>query len=154
MRRLLILCLLIAVTICCLTCKSEKQTGKSESKLLSVREYKDAVYASWIGQIIGNAYGLCYEFRFVGESGPDSFPYGYTWTLDELKKYNGAFSDDDTDIEYMYLTQMEKHGIEPAYYRLAEAWNAHIKSKIWCTNRAALTLMHAGHYQADPDSLI
>jgi len=146
MRRLLILCLLIGTAICCSTCKSEKQTKKGERKLLSVREYKDAVYASWIGQIVGNTYGLCYEFKFVDEPGPDSFPYGYTWTLDELKKYNGAFSDDDTDIEYMYLTRMEKNGIEPTYYQLAEAWKAHVKTRVWCANRAALTLMHAGHY--------
>jgi hypothetical protein len=146
MKRHLILYLLLGATICCSTCKSEKRSGKEARKLLSVREYNDAVYASWIGQIIGNTYGLCYEFRFVDEPGPDSFPYGYTWTLDELKKYNGAFSDDDTDIEYMYLTLMEKNGIEPTYYQLAEAWKDHIKSKIWCANRAALTLMHAGHY--------
>jgi hypothetical protein len=120
--------------------------NEADGSLLSVQEYKDAVYASWIGQIIGNTYGLCYEFSFIDEPGPDSFPYGYTWTLESLKKYNGAFSDDDTDIEYMYLTQMEKNGIEPTYYQLAEAWKTHVKSKVWCANRAALTLMHAGHY--------
>jgi hypothetical protein len=27
--------------------------------------------------------------------------------LDKLSKYNGAFSDDDTDVEYMYLLQMK-----------------------------------------------
>ena len=117
-----------------------------EQKLLAVKDYQEAVYASWLGQIIGNTYGLCYEFKFIEDSGPNNFPYGYTWTLDLLKEYNGAFSDDDTDIEYMYLTQMEKHGIEPTYYQLAEAWKAHVKTKVWCANRQALTLMHAGHY--------
>ncbi len=119
---------------------------ENKTKIIPVQEYKDAVYASWIGQIVGNTYGLCYEFKFVDEPGPDKFPYGYTWTLDELKKHNGVFSDDDTDIEYMYLVQMEKNGIEPTCYQLAEAWKTHVKTKVWCANRAALTLMHAGHY--------
>lgn len=113
---------------------------------LSVEEYKDAVYASWIGQIIGNTYGLGYEFKFIDEPGPNQFPYGYDFTLDDLRQYNGAYSDDDTDIEYMYLTQMEKNGIEPGYYDLAEAWKTHVKERIWFANRMAVTLMHAGHY--------
>ncbi len=120
--------------------------AQDDRQLLSVEEYQEAVYASWLGQIVGNTYGLCYEFTFIEDPGPDKFPYGYTWTLDLLRKYDGAFSDDDTDIEYMYLTQMEKHGIEPGYYHLAEAWKAHVKERVWCANRAALTLMHAGHY--------
>jgi hypothetical protein len=125
---------------------SSCQTNKTPALLISEQAYKEAVYASWIGQIIGNTYGLCYEFQFIEDPGPDTFPYGYTWTLDLLKEYNGAFSDDDTDIEYMYLTQMEKNGIEPTYLQLAEAWKTHVKEKVWCANRAAVTLMHAGHY--------
>ena len=40
----------------------------------------------------------------------------------EAAEVDGAFSDDDTDIEYMYLLQMEQHGIEPTYAQLAAAW--------------------------------
>ena len=47
-----------------------------------------------------------------------------------VEKYNGAYSDDDTDIEYMYLRQMENQGIEPGYYELAEAWKKHVKRKV------------------------
>ena len=130
----------------CTSSDSTEENSDTNYLEISVEGYKKAVYASWIGQIVGNTYGLCYEFKFVDEPGPDSFPYGYTWTLEELRKYDGAFSDDDTDIEYMYLTQMEEHGIEPNYYHLAEAWKKHVKKKVWCANRAALTLMHAGHY--------
>lgn len=137
---------LYALMILGCSTNTAKQKDEDNRRLLLVQEYKDAVYASWIGQIIGNTYGLCYEFHFIEKPGPDTFPYGYTWTLDLLKKYNGSFSDDDSDIEYMYLTQMEKNGIEPTYYHLAEAWKSHVKSKVWCANRAALTLMHAGHY--------
>ena len=115
-------------------------------RLISAKDYNDAVYASWIGQIIGNTYGLGYEFKFIDEPGPDQFPYGYDFTLDDLRKHNGAYSDDDTDIEYMYLTLMEKNGIEPTYFDLAEGWKNHVKERIWFANRMAVTLMHAGHY--------
>lgn len=119
---------------------------KRNYKQISAKAYKQAVYASWLGQIVGNTYGLCYEFKYIEEAGPDSFPYGYTWTLDLLKEHAGAFSDDDTDIEYMYLTQMEKNGIEPTYLDLAQAWQYHVRRKVWCANRVALTLMNAGHF--------
>ncbi|MCU4163726.1 ADP-ribosylglycohydrolase family protein [Carboxylicivirga caseinilyticus] len=120
--------------------------AEEPSKIISADEYKDAVYASWIGQIIGNTYGLGYEFKYIDEPGPDQFPYGYSFTLADLKKYDGAFSDDDTDIEYMYLSIMEKKGIEPTYFDLAEAWKTHVKERIWFANRMAVTLMNAGHY--------
>jgi len=143
MKKIILLCF---VFINFISCTSVEEKKEMEYKYISVEEYQKAVYASWIGQIVGNTYGLCYEFKFIEEAGPDSFPYGYTWTLDLLKQHNGAFSDDDTDIEYMYLTQMEKNGIEPTYFNLAEAWKSHVSSKVWCANRVALTLMHAGHF--------
>ena len=128
------------------TLLSKEQKVRTKTKSLSQKEYYDAVYASWIGQIIGNTYGLGYEFKFIDNPGPNKFPYGYSFTLNDLKKNNGAYSDDDTDIEYMYLLEMEKWGIEPNYFHLAEAWKAHVKERIWFANRMAVTLMHAGHY--------
>jgi hypothetical protein len=112
---------------------------------ISTEDYADRVYASWLGQIVGNIYGLSYEFQFIDEPGPDEFPYGFGASLERVKEVNGAFSDDDTDIEYMYLLQMEKHGIEPTYQQLADAWKYHVRDKVWVANRSALTLMHAGY---------
>ena len=112
---------------------------------LSNQEYEEKVYASWLGQIVGNIYGLSYEFRFIDEPGPDEFPYGYGDSLERVREVGGAFSDDDTDIEYMYLLQMEKHGVEPTYEHLANAWKYHVRDKVWVANRSALTLMHAGY---------
>lgn len=146
MNRTLFIAVISAVIFYCFGCKPKKQSKGEHYKTISVKEYQEAVYASWIGQIIGNTYGLGYEFTFIDEPGPDSFPYGYSWTIEDLKKHNGAYSDDDTDIEYMYLTQMEKHGIEPTYAQLAEAWKTHVKERVWCANRQAVSLMHAGHF--------
>jgi ADP-ribosylglycohydrolase len=127
----------------CLASSIYASGGKNPQ--ISIPEYRDKVYASWLGQIVGNIYGLSYEFRFIEEPGPDDFPYGFGVSLERVRKVDGAFSDDDTDIEYMYLLQMEKHGIEPGYEQLANAWKHHVRDRVWVANRNALTLMHAGY---------
>ncbi|MBT8064326.1 MAG: ADP-ribosylglycohydrolase family protein, partial [Gammaproteobacteria bacterium] len=116
-----------------------------EIKRIDVEDYQDRVFAAWLGQIVGNIYGLSYEFRFIDEPGPDEFPYGFGESLERVRQVDGAFSDDDTDIEYMYLLQMEEHGFQPSYRQLAEAWKHHVRDRVWVANRNALTLMHAGY---------
>jgi len=111
---------------------------------IAVEDYRNRVQAYWLGQIIGNIYGLSYEFRYIDQPGPEEFPYGFGESLARVREVNGAFSDDDTDIEYMYLLQMEQHGIEPTYAQLADAWKYHVRDRVWVANRSALTLMHAG----------
>jgi hypothetical protein len=113
--------------------------------LLPVEVYEQKVYASWVGQIAGNVYGLGYEFRFIDQPGPEAMPYGFAEPmLRRVAEVDGAFSDDDTDIEYMYLQQMERHGIEPTYRQLAEAWKHHVRERIWVANRVALCHMREG----------
>jgi hypothetical protein len=113
---------------------------------ISVEEYQDKVYASWLGQIIGNIYGLPHENQYINEPGTENFPYGYRgWALEVMQEVNGAFSDDDTDIEYMYLLAMEKYGIEPAYADLKSSWLHHVRERVWLANRAALAFMHYGY---------
>ena len=116
-----------------------------EPRRIAVADYEDRIYAFWLGQIVGNIYGLSYEFSFIDEPGPEAFPYGYGPALERAAEVDGAFSDDDTDIEYMYLLQMERHGIEPGYEQLAAAWKHHVRDRVWVANRNALTLMHAGY---------
>jgi ADP-ribosylglycohydrolase len=114
---------------------------------IAVADYEDKVRASFLGQLAGNFYGLGYEFKFIDQPGPDAMPYGFRpEILARLREVNGAFSDDDTDIEYMYLLAMERHGIEPTYAQLAAAWKHHVRERVWVANRAALTLMRAGHF--------
>jgi len=68
---------------------------------LSVAKYEDKVAGFWLGQLIGNIYGLSHEFQYLDKPGPDAFPYGYGAALDRAIEVDGAFSDDDTDLEYM-----------------------------------------------------
>ena len=137
------ICCLVLFSLVCSPARSEQDDS---SRVISVETYRDKVRASLLGQIVGNIYGLGYEFKFIDEAGPDAMPYGYTpYVLNRLRELEGAFSDDDTDIEYMYLLQMERHGIEPTYAQLAEAWKRHVKARVWCANRVALNLMRAGY---------
>ena len=117
-----------------------------EIRTLPVDVYEDKVAGFWLGQLVGNIYGLSHEFQYLEEPGPDTFPYGYGAALDRAIEVDGAFSDDDTDLEYMYLLEMEENGIEPGYAELREAWMYHIRDRIWAANRVALTLMHHGYY--------
>ncbi|MCI1779435.1 MAG: ADP-ribosylglycohydrolase family protein [Bacteroidales bacterium] len=113
---------------------------------ISRRVLKDKIAGAWIGQLIGNIYGLPFENKFVDNVPSESrFPFGYTKNINKLKKYDGAFSDDDTDIEYIYLMLMEKYGIEPTYAQMREGWMYHIRDRVWLANRAALGLMHFGY---------
>ncbi len=119
--------------------------GSRSMKQISVNELRDKIAGAWIGQMIGNIYGLPHENKYVDAPGPEKWPYGYTKNIDKLKNYNGAFSDDDTDLEYMYLLQMEKYGSEPSYEQLREAWLYHIRDRVWLANRGALGLMKFGY---------
>ncbi len=112
---------------------------------IAVSELHDKIASAWIGQMIGNMYGLPHENKYVNAPGPENWPYGYSKSLDKLQKYEGAFSDDDTDVEYMYLLQMQKFGSEPSYAQLREAWMYHIRDRVWLANRGALGLMHFGY---------
>lgn len=126
---------------------------------ISAEELQDRIYASWLGQLSGNIYGLPHENIHIEEPGPDAFPYGYDflgisyyqWHFGTTKMtgvmdaYGGAFSDDDTDIEYIYLDLMERKGIEPRYSDIRDAWMAHIDNWVWIANRHALALMHHGY---------
>jgi hypothetical protein len=120
------------------------QTVVSQTKRISAEVLEDKIYASWLGQIIGNIYGLPHENVYIDNPGKATFPYGYGKNLARLKELNGGYSDDDTDFEYMYLFQMEKHGVEPTYTQLAEAWKYHVRDMVWIANKAGLGLMHAG----------
>lgn len=112
---------------------------------IPIAEYRDKVYASWLGQCVGNIYGLAHEQKYYREPGPDRFPLGYSgWGAARLRQLNGAFSDDDTDVEYMYLLAMERHGIEPKYSELAAFWKRSVHHDVWLANRAAVAAMRYG----------
>ena len=109
--------------------------GATAAEKISSDVLRDKIAGAWIGQMVGNIYGLPFENKFVDEPASESrFPFGYTKNIDKLKKYVGAFSDDDTDVEYIYLTLMEKYGIDPTYAQMRQGWMHHIRDRVcWPT---------------------
>ena len=105
-------------------------------------QLKDKIAGAWIGQMVGNIYGLEYENKFVDE--PGEGPFVFNKAIRKMTAVDGAFSDDDTDVEYLYLLMMEKNGVDPTYAQVKESWMYHIRDRVWLANRAALGLMHYG----------
>ncbi|GMU24904.1 MAG: hypothetical protein AMXMBFR13_49750 [Phycisphaerae bacterium] len=97
----------------------------------------DKIRGGLLGQLFGNLNGIPHEFKYIDEPGQVET---YTPGLPE-----GAWSDDDTDVEWIYLTEMERSGrilTPPA--RIAELWKKHINRYIWCANAYARGLMDLG----------
>ncbi len=97
---------------------------------------RDKIHGGFLGQLFGNLNGLPHEFAYIPEPGNVS---GYVPGL----AY--AFTDDDNDIEWVYITEMEKSGnaIIP-YDRIKELWFKHLNRGIFASNAWARGLMGMG----------
>jgi len=107
-----------------------------QGALLPAEVYYDKVYGGWLGQCAGNMFGLPHELKYDVEPGPE-VPFKPDYT-------DGARSDDDTDIEYVYLHAVEEHGLDLSYKEVAAEWMEHIRAHIWVANARALELMRQG----------
>ena len=114
----------------------------SRYREISRDELRSKIAGAWLGQMVGNIYGLEYENKFVDE--PGDGPFVFNKAMRKMAAVDGAFSDDDTDVEYLYLMMMEKYGVDPTYAQIREGWMYHIRDRVWLANRAALGLMHYG----------
>ena len=127
---------------------------------ISREELLDKISGFWIGQLAGNYMGFPFENVYVDEPIPFLVDRYYTWQDDasirmnrnDLRGYvpilaaafEGAFSDDDTDIEFVTLHAVEKYGLDINYEQITAMWKAHINRKIWVANRTARNLMDKG----------
>lgn len=115
---------------------------RQQMKEISYETLHDKMAGNWLGQMVGNIYGLEYENKFIDEPGEP--PFVYNKAIKKMTAVDGAFSDDDTDVEYLYLLMMEKYGVHPSYAQIREGWMYHIRDRVWLANRATLGLMHYG----------
>jgi hypothetical protein len=98
---------------------------------------EDKIRGGMLAQIIGNLNGLPHEFKYIDEPGN---VVDYTPSLPQ-----GAFTDDDTDIEWVYLREIasrRKPLIPPD--RITALWKTHINRKIYASNHYARQLMNLG----------
>ncbi|MDP4278912.1 MAG: hypothetical protein Q8914_14905, partial [Bacteroidota bacterium] len=67
--------------------------SRPATRKISFEDLHDKIAGAWIGQMVGNIYGLAYENKFVDNPGPENWPYDFTKSLNKMKAVNGAFSD-------------------------------------------------------------
>ena len=96
---------------------------------------RDKINGGIIGQFFGNLNGLIHENKYTDEPGNVE---EYIPDLSE-----GAFTDDDTDIEFVYIYHMlEENQYLLPYDRISELWKEHLNDGVYCSNSYARNLMN------------
>jgi ADP-ribosylglycohydrolase len=147
---ILVIFVLVSINVC------------GEERSISQTDLRDKLSGFWIGQILGNYIGFPFENLYIEEPIPILVDRIYTAHYDgepELKlaredrrgyipifcdALHGAFSDDDTDIEFVTLHAVEKYGLDITYPEITQMWKTHINDYIWVANREARRLMDLG----------
>jgi ADP-ribosylglycohydrolase len=104
---------------------------------LDADRLENKIRGGLLGQLLGNLNGLPHEFKYIDEPGQVD---EYTPSLPE-----GARTDDDTDIEWVYLREIARSRqvlLPPK--RIAQLWKTRINRRIWCANLYARQLMDLG----------
>ncbi len=140
---------------------------RAAERSISHEELMDKLSGFWIGQLLGNYYGFPFENKYVEEPVPVLVDHVYTADYDGdppltindkdrrgyvpimVNALRGAFSDDDTDIEFITLHAVEKYGLDITYPEITQMWKTHINDFIWVANREARNLMERGFVAPD-----
>ncbi len=149
---------LLMFALCFIQSLSVGQTFKTIKK----QELRDKIEAYWLGQLVGNYMGFPFENVYREEPIPIIIDRYFTVNDLETHQLNmnendrrsyghimadamgGAWSDDDTDIEFVTLHAVEKYGLDISYQEITDMWKAHINRFIWAANRQARDLMEEG----------
>ncbi len=134
----------------------------SSVRRISETQLKDSIHGYWIGQLAGNYIGFPFENLYVEEPIPilvnryfdyrDQARFDLNMNLNDRRAFTrimadamgGAWSDDDTDIEFVTLHALEIYGLDLTYEELTQEWIAHVNRFIWSANRRARDLMETG----------
>lgn len=115
----------------------ERHRGKQDLVEISAAVLEDKIRGGLLGQILGDLNGLPHEMKYIAEPGSVA---RYVPSLPD-----GAWTDDDTDVEWVYLGELERAGalfLPPE--RIADLWRRHINRRIWCSNQYLRQLMDLG----------
>ena len=98
----------------------------------------DRIYGGWLAGMIGNLQGLPHEFKYNDE--PRATLPEFTCGLPD-----GGRTDDDTDIEWVHIHEMDRSGVlKIPYPRVRELWLANMNRGVWIANKQARKLMGKG----------
>jgi len=104
---------------------------------ISAEELEDKIQGGLLAQLLGNLNGLPHENKYYEEPGNVE---QYTPALAE-----GARTDDDTDIEWVYISVMQRdRTVLLGPERITALWKQHINDHIWCANLYTRQLMDIG----------
>jgi len=104
---------------------------------ISAQTIEDKIRGGLLAQLLGNLNGLPHENKYYNEPGNVR---QYTPALPD-----GARTDDDTDIEWVYIAAMQRNRqalLSPR--QITQLWRKHISSHIWCSNLYVRRLMDIG----------
>jgi hypothetical protein len=104
---------------------------------IAAETLRDKIRGGLLGQLLGNLNGLPHEMKYIAEPGNVT---AYTPALPE-----GAWTDDDTDFEWVYIKVMQDENcllLPPQ--RIGRLWRERINRRIWCSNLYARELMDLG----------
>ncbi len=98
---------------------------------------RDKIRGGLLGQILGDLNGLRHEMKYIAEPG------NVTDYVPALP--NGAWTDDDTDFEWVYILAMQQRGVTLLPLRdIPALWMKHINRLFWCANQYTRQLMDLG----------
>jgi hypothetical protein len=104
---------------------------------IPVAVLQDKVRGGLLGEMLGDLNGLKHEMRYITEPGNvETYVPGLP---------HGAWTDDDTDIEWIYVFEMQRSKelmLSPK--RIAELWKRHINRYMWCSHQYLRQLMEIG----------
>lgn len=119
----------------CVTCCTR---GNSDEFIeMSAETLEDKIRGGLLAQLLGNLNGLAHENKYYDKPGNVT---EYTPSLPD-----GARTDDDTDIEWVYIIGMQQDRtamLSPK--RITQLWKKHINDRIWCSNLYVRRLMDIG----------
>ena len=157
--------LLSAIAIVPLLCLALGRPLPAAERTISRDELLDKATGFWIGQLAGNFMGLPFENNYRDRPVPILVDRYYTYQADDslhvhrkdfrgfipvfAATFGGAYTDDDTDIEFVTLHAVEKHGLDITYPEITEMWKKHINRRVWVANQTARKLMGQGMLPPD-----
>ncbi|UCE49281.1 MAG: ADP-ribosylglycohydrolase family protein, partial [Phycisphaerales bacterium] len=116
---------------------ADLKAGSAEFFEISAEMLEDKIHGGLLAQLLGNLNGLAHENKYYDRPGNVT---QYTPALPD-----GARTDDDTDIEWVYIVAMQRaRRTMLAPERITELWKKHINQRIWCSNLYVRRLMDIG----------
>ena len=114
------------------------EAGSSDKSMeFSAEVLRDKIRGGLLGQLLGNLNGIQHEMKYINEPGNVE---EYVPALPE-----GARTDDDTDLEWVYIVAMQRHNaIMLPPHLIVQLWKERINKRIWCSNQYARQLMDIG----------